>query len=216
MPIPSAPSPWVRLYADLKISIPGVTDAVLEQELFRCAKDFFDQTNIWVEDVPVAVTPNLLIYILTLAGKGAINRLLLVYDPAAASPDKRWVQGGIGMGYPGQITLRYAPSQAETWMATVAKTPVDPTDPQNYPDIDSSAYWIVDKYRDAFYYGTLARVQIQPSKTYSNPKMAGINMQQYIYQRGKARTDATKSNVYGGQRWMFPQDYATTTRKGWT
>jgi len=215
MPSPTTVVPWQRLYNDLKISIPGVTDAVMKQEMFRCAKDFFDQTNIWTEEVPFVVTPDATKYTVTPAGKGAPNRLLIVFDPAVYPQGTHWVQSGVGMGVPGVIQLTYAPSTSANWVAVYAKTPTDPVDAQGWPDIDTDDYWIVDKYRDAFYFGTLARLQMQPSKTYTNPKEAARNNQNYITQRGKARTDAIKANTYGGQRWMYPQSYATTARKGW-
>jgi hypothetical protein len=215
MPSPIAVVPWQRLYNDVKIQVPGATDAVTKQELFRCAKDFFDETNLWTEGVPFVVTPNVHSYTVTPVGKGTPNRLIVVFDPAQQYPDMRWVQSGIQMDQPGIITMRYSPSTSANWVALYAKTPTDPVDANGYPDMESSAWWLIDKYRDAFFYGTVARLQLQPSKTYSNLKSGGWNNQNYITQRGKARTDALKANVLGGQRWMFPQGYATISRKGW-
>lgn len=213
MPAPTN-TPWTRLYSDVKISVPGMTDAVFRQELFRCVKDFMDQTNIWLETVPVDVVPDALVYDLSLAGFGMANRLQLVYDPAAG-PYKHWVQSGISMQAPGVIELVYAPSTATVWNAVVAKNIIDPVDAEKYPEIDPEWLWIIDKYRDAFFYGTLSRVESQPSKTYTNPTSAARNMLNYISQRGKARADAIAANTYGGQRWQFPQGYATIRRGGW-
>jgi hypothetical protein len=188
---------------------------VFKQELFRCAKDFFEETNIWLEDVPFVANINTLSYSVTPAGKGVPNRLMIVFDPAHAPPTRRWVQSGIEMRVPGVITLTFAPSSPANWVATYAKNITDPINSEGFPEIDASAYWIIDKYRDAFFYGTLARLQNEPSKTYSNPKEAARNQQNYISQRSKARSDAVKSNTYGGQRWAFPQSYATRSRGGW-
>lgn len=215
MPSPTAVVPWQRLYNDLKISIPGVTDAVMKQEMFRCAKDFFDMTNIWTEDVPFVVDPSNLSYQVTPAGKGVPNRLIVVFDPLVYPQGTHWVQSGIEMQVPGTIVLMYAPSSSANWVATYAKNVTDPADVNGFPDIDTGSYWIIDKYRDAFYYGTMALLQRQPAKTYSNANEGVRNHQYYITQRGKARTDALKANVYGGQRWMYPQSYATVSRKGW-
>jgi hypothetical protein len=215
MSIPAAP--WDRLYADIKIVLPGPTDAVIQQEVFRTVKDFMDQTNIWLEDVPITGMPDIVSYPFALEGFGTPNRLMIVFDPALSPPnDQRWIQGGVSMRVPGIIEIMYAPSEQKAWMATIAKNVIDPTDANNYPEIDTEDWWIIDKYRDAFYYGTLARLQAQPTKPYTNPQAAGANYQQYVTQRGKARTDAVKANTYGGQRWMFPQSFATTSRKGWT
>jgi hypothetical protein len=213
MPVPLNTA-WTRLYSDVKISMPGVTDAVFKQELFRCVKDFMEQTNIWTEDIPVDVEPNVLTYDITLGGAGVCNRLLVVYDPKM-SPYKQWVQNGISMQVPGVITLLYSPSTAVVWHALIAKNITEPVDNESYPELDPDAMWIIDKYRDAFVYGTMARLQYQPAKTYTNPKEAARNNQYYITNRSLARGDAVAANVYGGQRWQFPQGYATINRKGW-
>jgi hypothetical protein len=162
------------------------------------------------------VQPQVLSYPFTIAGKGSIKRLLLLYDPATASPDRRWVQGGITLKLPSTIMLANSPSSATNWIAVVTKTITDPVDATtNYPEIDPTYEWVLDNYRDAFYYGTLARIQMQPNKPYSNLKSAAYNNQNYIVLRGRARAEALHGNVYGGQRWMFPQTHATTSRKGW-
>ena len=221
-PIPTHPiaatynDPWPHLFADVKIDIPGVTDAVYKQILFRTFKDFCDKSNIWTEEVPFDVDPKNLLYPVPVSHRGAANRLLIVYDPASASPDKHWVQGGLTMQQPGWIALRYAPSSAVTWNAVYAKVPTDPTNTDKYPDMEPWDWWIVEKYRDCLYYGVLARLQSSPSKPYSNTGLAKFNLQNYRSEMGKARTDALKANVLGGQRWIFPQSFATTARKGWT
>ena len=103
-----------------------------------------------------------------------------------------------------------------TWTAVIAKTPFDPTNEENYPELETEDYWIVDKYREALYFGTLARMQASPSKPYTNNGLAKFNLQNFRSELSKARADAIKANIFGGQRWMFPQTFATTARKGWT
>jgi hypothetical protein len=208
------PDPWPRLFADVKIDIPGVTDAVFKQVLFRTWKDFCDKTNIWKETIPIEVYPPELTYTFRV-NKGAPSRLILVYDPASASPDQHWVQGGISMSAPGTLQLRYAPSSVATWHVVVAKTPLAPTDTNNYPDMEPWDYWIVDKYRECLYYGTLGRLQASAAKPYSNTTLASFNLKHYQSELGKARTDAIKANVFGGQRWMYPQSFSTVRRGGW-
>ena len=210
-----AADPWPRLFADVKIDIPGVTNAVFQQVLFRTWKDFCDKTNIWLETVPFDVGPDTRTYPVPVSYKGTPNRLMLVYDPAMEHPDRKWVQGGITMTVPGYIDLTYPPSSAVTWAAVIAKTPIEPTDVNNYPDLEPSDRWIVDKYRECLYFGTLGRLQASPSKPYSNTGLAKYNLQNYRSELGKARTDAIKANMFGGQRWMFPQSFATSARKGW-
>ena len=208
--------PWERLYSDVKIDVPGITDAVFQQKLFQCVKDFLESTNIWQESVPIVGMPNVNSYPVTLAGNGVCHRLLMLYNPELSPPSyPRWIQGGVGMSVPGVITVPYAPSTQVDWTAIIAKSVTDPTSMENYPVLDDSYSWVVDKYRMAFYYGTLARIQAQPAKPYSNPNLAAQNNRLYITERGKARTDALKHNTFGAQAWVFPQGYASITRKGW-
>jgi len=192
----STPTPrnvWSRIYEDVKMQIPGVTDAVLKQMTYQVVNDFFDRTNIWIEEVPIAVSPNSRTYTFTVANEGSPNRLMMLYDPADASPDKHWVQGGVQMTVPGTITLRYAPSSAVTWNAAIAKC-LDTVGSEGWPDV-GNGLWIIDQYGDGIHYGVLGRLQAMPAKPYSNAKLGASNWQVYVTERGKARTDALKANV---------------------
>lgn len=214
MTVPS--QPWERLYSDVKIDVPGVTDAVFKQKLFQCVKDFLEQTNIWIEQVPITGEPNVHEYPVTLEGKGTPYRLMMLYNPDISPPNyPRWIQGGVGMSPPGVISVPYAPSTEVQWVAIIAKSIVDPSDAEGYPELDDDYAWIIDRYRMAFYYGTLARIEAQPAKPYSNPNLAATHNRLYITERGKARTDVLKHHTYGAQAWVFPQGYASITRKGW-
>jgi hypothetical protein len=213
---------WVRLYNDVKIDLPGVTDAVFKQELFRVLKDFFDKTNIWIEEVPITGMPNVTLYPFTVAGKGTPSRLMMLFNPALSPPAlPRWIQTYVAMPEPGVIQVGYAPSEQVQWVAAVTKNIVDPVDAESYPEIDDGTgpvadkTWIIDKYRDCLSFGVLYRLQMQPTKPYSNPVLGKYNYGHYMSERGKARADAMKQNAYGAQNWQFPQAWATTARKGW-
>jgi len=209
--------PWDRVYADVKIFIAGITDAVFKWVLFQVANDFTDATNIWTEEVSVNVQPNVVSYPVTLQHKGFPNRLMIVYDPALVPPnEKRWVMGGAGMQVPGTITIPYAPSTAVTWKAVIAKIVEEPVDSNGYPDVETADQWWIDQYRDALVAGCLARLMMMPAKTFSNPSLAKQYNTAYISERSKARGDVIKANTFGGQRWQFPQGWSTVTRKGWT
>lgn len=220
MAVPSNPD-YVRLWNEIKSNVPSAIDAIIAQELWRTIEDFLSNTNAWVEEIPFTVQPNVLQYTVAPVAKGAIERLLVVYDPANAGPDKRWVHQGIQLQMPDQIKLAWAPSSAATWMAVVSKNISDADNPpgdyvSQLPILGDTGKWIIDQYRDAFRFGTLGYLFMQVAKPYSNPKMGSYNWQNYVTERGRARTSILHANVYGGQRWMFPQAYATTARKGWT
>lgn len=209
---PTHPSVFDRIYADIRKDVPSVAQATFNQELFRVVDDFCDKTNIWQESIPFAITPPIASYTITSTQPSKINRLLFVYDTNAAT--KYWPRGGITMRVPGTIVLYYPPSQAANWTAIVAKRPYPPMDDDTgYPQIDD---WIIDKYADTLGRGILARLQFEPQKPYSNPMLAQANQRAYIGGVGLARADARNMNVLDGQNWLFPQGWATVTRKPWT
>jgi hypothetical protein len=203
------PSPFDRIYADVRKDVPSVPEAVLRQELFRVMDDFTQHTNIWQETVEFDVMPPNRSYVLTVMD-GQPNRLLFVYDVNAPIP--YWPASGITMRIPGTIQLYYLPSQAATWAAVLGKRTSDPVDPvSKYPVIDD---WIVDKYADPIGRGVLARLQFQPQKPYSNPMLAQPNQRAYLSGRAEARINDSHTNVYNGQAWNYPQGWGTTAKKG--
>ena len=209
-------TPWDRLYGDVKVEVAGITDAVYAQYLYRTVKDFLDMTNVWQETVPITGMPNTFCYPFTLAGKGTPHRLLIVYDPAMATNpnNRRWLPNGASMQRPGEIIVGHAPSSQVNWEAIVSKN-ITEVDSQLQPDMDTDDQWIIDRYRDAFFYGTAARLQRSPGKVYTNAALATDNMRQYISLRSQARTEALRKNTFGAQAWTFPQSFATVRRGGW-
>jgi hypothetical protein len=210
--------PWKRLYGDVKTNLPAVTDAVFENFLWQVTEDFLEMTNIWTEEATINAQPDVNTYSFTVT-KGAPYRLLMLYDPKMAGPDKKWVQSNVEMNVPGTITIGYAPSEATTWKAIVAKTLAEREGeqtgvPPTYPDMGDGE-WIADKYRGVLTDGVMGLLLLSPAKPYTNVKMGGMRWQWYISGRSRARADALKANVYGGQRWTYPQSFATTNRKGW-
>src|SRR5262245_2602084 len=184
-PLPSVA--WGRIFSDVKLYIPGSIDAVIQQELWAVVADFTDATNMWTEEIPINVNPNQRSYPVTPAGKGQVDRLMLVYDPKNAAPDKRWVQSGIQFRMPGFIDLSYAPSSATVWNAVVAKTLIDPPNSDNYPDMDLTALWIPQNYRDTLTQGVLARMYAQPAKPCSNAQLARRAHAEHISGRSTPR-----------------------------
>jgi hypothetical protein len=207
---PIHPSVFDRIYADVRKDLPSVAQATINQELFRVMDDFTQRTNIWQEEIPVAILPNIVSYTLTPAS-GRINRLMFVYDANAAT--KYWPRSGISMRVPGVLQLYYPLTTSASWVAIVAKRTFEPLDTDTgYPVIDD---WIVEKYADTIGRGILARLQWEPQKPYSNPMQAKENQRAYISGCSEARVNDSHANVFNAQAWRFPQGWATVTRKPW-
>jgi hypothetical protein len=221
------PYPWFRIYNRIKAQIPAAPDAVIRQEIWSTVDDFTADTNIWIEEVPLAVTPDITTYnIMPLITSGYPSRLMLVWNDQTNDPRDRyhWASGGITMRVPGVLELIDVPTTAASWVAAIAKTPnterlvtIDPpTDPPTYtptgyPEIDD---WIIYSNADTIYYGTMHFLQRQPSKPYGNEKAARENGMIYQSAKSTARVNAMRGNVFGAQAWRFPQTFATR-RKGW-
>lgn len=205
------PGPFDRVFADVRKDLPSVPDAVVRQEIFRVMDDFTQHTNLWQETLPVAIQPNVMTYTLPAPAEGKVNRLMLVYDTAAVTMN--WPMTGITMRVPGQLQLPRTLGTAANWNCVVAKRTYEPLNSDNYPDIDP---WIVEKYADTIGRGILARLQFEPQKPYSNPMLAAANQKAYVSGRSMARVNDGHANVFDAQRWMYPQGWATVTRKPWT
>jgi hypothetical protein len=211
----SEPAPWTTLFQRIKASVPGATDAMIRLEITAVLVDWTQDTNCWTEDVPFVTAQDEVDYEMVLDG-GTANRLMLVFDPTVQPP--RWVMNGISMPVPGQLHFYYAPEPGKNWVARIAKacsTPaVTGTPPvlTGYPVVDD---WIIDKWHDDFYYGVLAYLQGEPSKTFSDPKSSSGAGVRYRSGKSQAKVEVQRMNLYGGQAWSYPQGWSTISRKGW-
>jgi hypothetical protein len=214
------PLPWTRLYNRIKAELPAAPDALIRQEIFQLMIDFTQDTNIWIEEVPLDIQPNVISYPF-IVEKGTPYRLILVFNPNDTTPSGpyRWADNGITMRVPGIIRLWNKPTETKQWVAVISKACATdqmdtstPPKPTGYPEIDD---WIVDQYTDIVVSGTLAYMQRMPGKPWRDPKAAAENQAFYQSQKSQARLNNMRSNVYGGQTWTYPQNFATITRKGW-
>ena len=102
------------------------------------------------------------------------------------------------------------PSDNETWIAHVALTVIDPTDGEGMPHMPD---WIAEKYQDYLASGLLSRLAMQTGKPYSSDKMAMYHGRRFSEGISLARKEARQGHVYGGQRWTFPQNFASFSQK---
>lgn len=207
------PAVWRGIFARIRSQVPNAPDALIRQEIFNIMVDFTQGTNLWQEDVPINVVPNQLTYPFSVTS-GVTYRLMVVYKDG--DQNKNWVDSGITMRVPGVLQLTRGQSEAVLWHAVVAKacrTPlvINGTD-TGYPEVDA---WIVDQNSDTIYYGTMWLLQRMPAKAFRDPVAARENGMIYSSAKSQARVDGMRTNVFGGQAWLYPQGFATITRKGW-
>lgn len=187
-----------RLFDNLRIRLPGVIDDVLKLELFSVLNEFFQDTNAWYEDIPFAVTSGVTTYPITPSTPAKIVRLQGVVNSDEVS---------VHATMPGddEITLRWAPTQADTYTARVTLTVNDPLTRDGYPEYPD---WALSLYFDEIMDGVLGRAMSQAAKPYANERMAIYHMRRFRSGVARAKVEAQHQYLYRGQTWKFPQTFA--------
>lgn len=191
-----------RLLDNARVSLPGALDTAITLEIFNVLSDFFDRTNCWWEDVTFGVTPantrGSTIEVDT-TEPGRMNRLLGVYvgDPNSTR--------SMTMPTPGTLMFLDVPGQNETWTARCALSVLDPVpkngELQGFPQAPD---WVLTKYGVGLASGVVSAMAAQPSKPYTNLKLAGLHQGRYQRVVSEAKTEARRQNVFAAQAWRFP------------
>lgn len=194
-----------RLMDNVRTHLPGAVDTAIKLELFNVLNDFFQNSHAWTEDVPFGVTPSATQYSIEQESLATISQLMGVVNSAQLPV------AGV-MPVPGEILLRDAPSQSDTYTATVVLTVADPVSSKTgLPEFPA---WVLDNYFTGILDGLLGRMMAQPAKPYSNPQLALVRTRSFKSTTAQAKTDALNKNLNNGQTWRFPQHFATR-RGGW-
>jgi hypothetical protein len=191
-----------RLMDNLRVRLPGAVDEAIKLEYFTTMDLFFQSTNIWVEDIDFAVTPDVEDYVVTPSGVATIVRLMGVVNSDGRAQSAT-------MRVPGEITLQTSPSQDDTYTVRVALTVTDPVTRDGYPEYPD---WIITKYAANILDGVLGRMMSQIAKPYYNERMAIYHSRRFGNCITTAKVEAMHQNVYRGQNWKFPQTFA---RRRW-
>jgi hypothetical protein len=192
-----------RLLNNARSRLIGALDPAIKNELFGALNEFFQGSNVWTNDVPIAVTSAASSYEVDPSDPGQINRLMWVLDTNQAPVNAT-------MQIPGTLDLANTPSQNDTYTVTIALTVNDPVASTGLPWCPD---WTVDKYNDVMLDGVLARMMSQAAKPYSNERMAIYHMRRFQGGISTAKNEAWHKNVRAGQRWRFPQGWAATRRR---
>lgn len=206
-----------RVFNNARVKLPGAVDDMLKLEFYNVLFEFFEGSNIWQETISLPVNTTTNIYDVDTCDVSQITRLMGIVTSQTYSSIN--VLGT--MQTPGALVLKFVPNQADTYLVTVAKTIIDPvhikptqstvTDPlvygmPNYPE------WVVDKYIQGFIDGLIGRMMSQVAKPYSNQQMAVYHLRKFQMWITTARNEANRQNVYGAQRWIYPQDYSVPAK----
>jgi hypothetical protein len=187
-----------RLMSNVSTHLPGATPAVIQLELFNVLSDFFQNSNIWQEDIPFAVRAADTVpttYYVEQESLASIVRLLWMVDSSSLPKFGT-------MATPGEIVLLNQPSQDDTYTATVALTINDPVGADGFPEFPD---WIVNKYSTGLIDGVVGRMMAQPAKPYTNMQLAGVRTRSFRSCVATAKAEALHMNVNNAQSWRFPR-----------
>ncbi len=187
-----------RLMDNLRVRLPGAVDNALRMEMFNTLNDFFQDTNIWFEDIGFETVVGVKDYDLISTSPSSIVRLISVTD------NHDFVVGAY-MDTPGELQLRDAPAEVHDYTARVSLTVNDPIDREGYPVFPM---WVLNKYQNDIIDGVLGRMMAQPAKPYSNAQLAVLHARKFSSSIAFARQEANRRNIYRGQRWAFPQSFS--------
>lgn len=185
-----------RIMRGARIRLPGALDDAIKEELFVVLDEFLQRSSIWQEEITFGVTSAKTEYELVPTG-GTIVQLIHV----ANSNDSRVTAS---MPTPSAVQLSTAPN-TDTFTAKVALTVVDPTTREHEPEVPE---WILTKYHLTILDGVLGRMMSQPAKPYNNERHAVYHMRRFRNGIADAAAQVKRGNLYGGQSWAFPQNFA--------
>lgn len=191
-----------RMMTNLRVRLPGAIDDALRLEVFNTLNEFFQDSNIWTEQISVDVQKGVSDYDITPDTPSSIVRLMWFGNldtkvPTLASMNTM-------EGNAGQLHLEIKPESSYTAAAVISLTVNDPLDRDGDPVFPD---WVLNKYQNDIIDGVLARMMSQAAKPYTNPQMAVFHAKSFKAAVAFARIEANRHNVYGAQAWGFPQSF---------
>lgn len=203
-----------RMFNNARVKLPGAIDDMLKIEFYNVLFEFFTDSNIWQDQLAVPVDNTTATYTLTPSDTSQITRLMSVNSSVTNGSLPVFAT----MQVPGTMILKNTPTVADTLVVIVAKTIIDPvssgsggSDPiafgfPNYPT------WTVDKYFLGVLDGLIGRMMAQTAKPWTNEKLAVYHLRKFTGVIATARNEANRMNVYGAQRWTYPQSFGVATK----
>lgn len=196
----------LRLVNNIKLRLPGSTTDMILYELYNVLNDWFQDTNMWTEDIefpvfantsPDVSIPDNLEYLLATNETAFIFRLMGVMD-------NNGLQIAATMPTPGIVRLTKSPTGGVNYTARFALTVSDPVQTGNIPECPD---WVIQKYTNEFIDGVLGRMMFIPAKPYSNSQLGTFHTKSFRMGMAFARQEFNRQNTFNVQPWKFPQTY---------
>ncbi len=215
--MPLKPEDSEDVLNELRIKLPGSSDAGIKLELFGVIKEFLQDSNSWLENIELMVTAGTQSYALVPRKGGQIIRLGGVWDglglPVHASMPNF---GTLTVHQSIQVTS-VAQAESDTsrkattpWTVNVIKNTSLPTTKDAIPVAPD---FVLQVYSTYIMDGVLGKMMSQTSKSYTNVQMGVYHLKRFRDGISIARDAAFNQNLFGGQRWQFPQNFATASQR---
>lgn len=202
--MPNLTQDYARFINELRVELPGASDAGIYLALFGVFHEFFETTNCWQEDVNFSVVTDETVYQLTIAEGGEFKRILAIVTDAGHPT------GAYKCNLTGLVTFQNSPSAAAVWVATVAKTVGTPVDRDGKPQVPDFTF---SQFYQCLIAGALGRLMLQPKKPYTNPNMGRAHWGRFRNLMGDVKQAVLKGNVFDAQAWAFPQSFRSHTQR---
>lgn len=189
-----------------KSMLTGASDAEIKISYYEALKEFFNDSNRWLERICIMVVPNVLDYPVTPIEEGYIIRLTGVVDQNNTRQAALLQPEGV-------VHFFYPYSNIQPMWAVVAKTVQFPFQdglpaPPCIPD------WVLPRYGSGILRGLIGRLMVQTGQSWSNPQMGIHYLQSFRHTIQEARVDAMRGDTVGAQAWTYPQSFRVTSQRG--
>lgn len=206
------------LLNNARIHLTGAADSGIKTELWNTISEFLKDSNSWIEINRLPVVAGTQEYLVTPRTGGQIIRLSEVRDG-------NWFPIKAAMPSPPMLTV-YQPVQVTTPPVSQDDTELGGTKPwwllliknivlpQTKDQLPVAPEFVLRRYNEAITSGVIGRMMMQPMKSYSNPQLATYHLRKFRDGIVAARQEAWTQNLFGGQRWQFPQTFRTNNQRG--
>ena len=208
------------LLNECRIELTGASEAGIKQALWGTIKEFLADTESWIEIQSLLVTAGVQDYVLSPRDGGQIVRLVGVLN-GNLCPVNAVMPNIPTLNVITPITVTsidtvvdpQATTASNPWTVCIVKNIQLPATRDRIP---VCPVFVLQIYSEAIKSGVVGKMMLQPGKPHTNLPLAKYHLAKFRDQIGIARTQTWNQNLQGGQRWCFPQTFATHTQRGYS
>jgi hypothetical protein len=217
-----------QLLNQAEVKLSGVSEAGLKAELFDTLTEFFDLSSSWLEDIALDgvaygreydVVPDsgqiIRLWAVTYNGLFATNAQAEAAENTTPPTNQDlgiWAPVAATMPYAGHIVLKFPMSQPQALKVWVVKNVVLPTSKHHIPLAPAS---VLQRWHRYILSGILGHKMGEENKSYTNDALSTYHLKRFQEGITRARIATLKENTQGGQAWVYPQQFATRSQRGY-